>query len=142
MKICGECSRTYSPSSRHRKCPACRERVYKTKYNNHCSCGKLIQQGSRKCIQCSNKRNIGKYSGPYRYVTNQGYVYIRERNHPRAIKNNGLVFEHIIVMEKLLGRFLLPNENVIIKMVLKRTIDVKTLSYGLEVSRTVQGQEI
>lgn len=32
--------------------------------------------------------------------------------HPRARSNNGYVFEHILVMEKRLGRFLLKGENV------------------------------
>ena len=31
--------------------------------------------------------------------------------HPRAISGN-YVFEHIVVMERLLGRYLLPDENV------------------------------
>lgn len=112
MKKCSSCGKSFAPSSRHIKCPACRERDYKTRFNNLCACGKLIQQFSRSCIQCNNKRNIGKFYEPYRYITNQGYVYIRERDHPRAIKNNGLVFEHILVMEEQLGRHLLPNENV------------------------------
>lgn len=112
MKQCLICKKSFIPSSRHIKCSACREKEYKEKYNKRCSCGKLIQQGSKNCITCNNKENTGKYSGAYRYITNQGYVYVREREHPRAVKNNGLVFEHILVMEKRLGRYLLPNENV------------------------------
>ena len=33
------------------------------------------------------------------------------RDHPRAT-NNGYVFEHILVMEGVLGRFLVPGETV------------------------------
>jgi hypothetical protein len=32
--------------------------------------------------------------------------------HPRAGNNGSYVFEHILVMEELLGRYLLPGENV------------------------------
>jgi hypothetical protein len=33
--------------------------------------------------------------------------------HPRALTGNGrYVFEHILVMEEMLGRYLLPNESV------------------------------
>lgn len=35
----------------------------------------------------------------------------RAPGHPRARKTN-YVFEHILVMEERLGRFLLPDENV------------------------------
>ena len=43
----------------------------------------------------------------------RGYVHILSPNHPR-VKNrkNQYVQEHILVMEKIIGRFLLPNETV------------------------------
>lgn len=37
---------------------------------------------------------------------------VRVPDHPRATKSYKYVFEHILVMEKKLGRFLLPGENV------------------------------
>lgn len=37
---------------------------------------------------------------------------IRVPEHPRSKSNNGYVFEHILVMEDLLGRNLLPGENI------------------------------
>lgn len=40
-----------------------------------------------------------------------GYVLIRQPGHPRATRQ-GYVFEHIVVMEQLLGRFLVDGENV------------------------------
>jgi hypothetical protein len=40
-----------------------------------------------------------------------GYVMLWAPNHPRA-RSNPYVFEHILVMEKVLGRYLLPDENV------------------------------
>ena len=36
---------------------------------------------------------------------------LRKRDHPRA-KTNGYVFEHIVVMESMLGRPMLPDESV------------------------------
>jgi hypothetical protein len=36
---------------------------------------------------------------------------VRLRGHPRA-KTNGYVFEHIVVMESMLGRPMLPDESV------------------------------
>jgi len=74
-------------------------------------CGELIQQLSNNCITCHNKQKLGKYR-KYRYVTTGGYIYVRQNGHPRSDKNKGLVFEHIVVMEKRLGRYLLPNEQV------------------------------
>ena len=42
-----------------------------------------------------------------------GYVYAYCKDHPRARKPRcTMVFEHILVMEKSLGRYLLPNEVV------------------------------
>lgn len=41
----------------------------------------------------------------------QGYVLVYMKTHPRA-KKNGYVREHTVVMEKMLGRYLLPGENV------------------------------
>jgi hypothetical protein len=36
---------------------------------------------------------------------------VRVQNHPRS-RGNGYVFEHILVMEDILGRYLLPDETV------------------------------
>lgn len=41
-----------------------------------------------------------------------GYVLIKSDGHPRAKKSGGYVREHILVVEKLLGRSLLPDEVV------------------------------
>jgi hypothetical protein len=46
-----------------------------------------------------------------RTITWHGYVKVKAEGHPRADKI-GYVFEHIIVMEKFLGRYLERNEQV------------------------------
>lgn len=46
-----------------------------------------------------------------RYVQSEGYVMVRAPEHPRA-HPGGYVFEHILVAERALGRFLAPPEEV------------------------------
>jgi hypothetical protein len=41
-----------------------------------------------------------------------GYVMVHAPNHPRARTANPYVFEHILVMEPVLGRYLHPDESV------------------------------
>ena len=43
-----------------------------------------------------------------KYKNSRGYVYIWNPNHPYS-NNEGYVFEHRLVMEKHIGRFLIPN---------------------------------
>jgi hypothetical protein len=47
-----------------------------------------------------------------RIRTKSGYIMIRTLDHPRAGRNNGYVFEHILVMEDILGRQLEDGETV------------------------------
>lgn len=67
------------------------------------------------CRQCWLKKPS---SGANRYnwkggrsVKKNGYVMILAKKHPYA-KSNGYVFEHRLVMEKHLGRYLVPGEEV------------------------------
>ncbi len=48
----------------------------------------------------------GRYIEP-----EKGYVMVRMPSHPRA-RMNGYVLEHILVAEKMMGRSLLPGEEV------------------------------
>lgn len=41
-----------------------------------------------------------------------GYVLVWAPDHPRAASGSRYVFEHILVMEKMLGRYMLPGESV------------------------------
>ena len=46
-----------------------------------------------------------------RYKDKDGYIHILSSNHPYANKN-GYVFEHRLVVEKYIGRYLTPKEQV------------------------------
>lgn len=53
----------------------------------------------------------GHNRGVKRYVNSFGYVNLRGTNHPNQYRN-GIVQEHTVVMAHVIGRPLLPGENV------------------------------
>lgn len=112
MKTCRTCEREYNPSSRHKDCPACRA----TKSKTPCiDCGKPCGRVYSRCGTCLGIKQTGEASPSWkggRIKHKAGYVMIRVPEHPRSKSNNGYVFEHILVMEDLLGRNLLPGENI------------------------------
>jgi len=117
MRVCLNCQKEYKPSSRHKICPACRGRLSK----NSCACGSLKRRVSPTCIACSIKFRVGdeRFKGSAsanwkggRIVQN-GYVKLSSpEHHPRVPKSDRYIFEHILVMEAKIGRYLLPGENV------------------------------
>jgi hypothetical protein len=46
-----------------------------------------------------------------RYKSSKGYIYVYQPKHPLA-NHDGYVFEHRLVVEKYLGRYLTPKERV------------------------------
>lgn len=70
------------------------------------------------CLLCAAKNIPRKYrkgesSSQWkggRRTTPKGYVMVRQPNHPKA--QNGYIQEHRLIMEKHLGRYLLPKETV------------------------------
>lgn len=68
---------------------------------------------STRCNACTDRSgaNGGNWKGG-RIKHKAGYIMIRIPEHPRSHANSGYVFEHILVMENHLGRFLVPGENV------------------------------
>ena len=104
-RICAECGREFKPSSGHLRCPACRSR-------DLCACGAPKQAKSATCAEC--RTVAGSSNGHWkggRTRHKAGYIMLRVPGHPRA-KNGGYVFEHILVMEDMLGRYLYPEETV------------------------------
>ena len=108
-RTCRECGRVFTPSSGHLSCPACRFRA--TGYD-YCACGLPKQKKSQTCTRCivqAGSANRNWRGG--RTYHRKGYVLVKTRDHPKATEN-GYTFEHILVMEALLGRFLVPGETV------------------------------
>lgn len=58
------------------------------------------------------KRGEDHYAWKGRTVDKDGYVLIHLKGHPNARKHTHYVFEHRLVMEEALGRFLEPHEVV------------------------------
>ena len=108
-KTCAGCRKKFRPSSRHRYCPACRS----SRAKKPCpQCGKPRQQRSATCSSCcprSGPRSGSWKGGRPRHT--DGYVYVKVPAHPRA-NSRGYIFEHIVNLEKKIGRCLLPGENV------------------------------
>ena len=101
---CTQCGRLFWPSSRHRRCPACRSR-------DLCACGNEKQNKSATCKSC--RTDVGEANGNWkggRTRHKAGYVMVRVPDHPRA--SLGYVFEHILVAEELIGRYLVEGESV------------------------------
>ena len=109
MRTCRTCKKEFKPSSNHKDCPSCR--YYRTKTVTCIICKETIHSTKFKnCITCTNK--IRPDYGTGRYVKN-GYIMVFSGEHPRAANRKiKYLFEHIIIMEKHLGRYLKPDENV------------------------------
>lgn len=67
----------------------------------------------REDVKWSEKSNLGASNpnfGGGKYIDDKGYVRVLLPDHPRNIK--GYVYEHRLLMEKYLGRYLEPWETV------------------------------
>lgn len=64
---------------------------------------------NQKCVQYV--KSVASTIANKPYLGEDGYLYQSCRWHPRS-GVNGAISEHILVMERKLGRFLLPGENV------------------------------
>ena len=81
------------------------------KYKKPCGlCGNMMQRKSKLCRSCfleSKQYPISKI----KHLSKNGYFYVYFRKHPHSDKE-GRIFEHRLIMEQKLGRYLYPFENV------------------------------
>lgn len=95
------------------------ERVMDGKSNTRwlclCSCGNNTVAVSGN-LKSGKHKSCGCYRGgetswnTVEKTYKNGYVFVKATNHPRA--HQGRVREHILVMEKYLGRYLTEKENI------------------------------
>lgn len=139
-KFCSrECAAKWGRPLRQRACEHC-ESTFETRTMTKRFCSRVCMIAARRekrrlvCPQCGRgfgtadrrqrfcsvrcarlgTRNSGDRAHNWKggRVNHFGYVRVRAPGHPRASKKNPYVLEHILVMERVLGRHLLPNERV------------------------------
>lgn len=94
---------------RYRVCRICRDGGY-----DECpDCGKDKRPRSKRCAECNRKLKGADHAAwkGGRVLDSKGYVKIWCPDHPNAL-NSRYVWEHRLVMERILGRYILPGENV------------------------------
>lgn len=103
-----------------------RDKCGGAKWECLCDCGNIVTvrsndlqrvQGTKSCgclqaeIQSPGALNANWKGGRSKHKTN-GYIFLSgHKGHPRA-NVNGQVAEHVIVMERIIGRYLLTGETV------------------------------
>ena len=102
-KVCPRCKKVFKPSNGdgHVLCLACK---YVTKKHPCLECGKSIGGTHVRCVRCNNIKKNNACAGITYHK--KGYVMelTRDPSRPRY------VFQHILVMERHLGRPLLKTE--------------------------------
>lgn len=88
-----------------------------TRWRCLCECGNetLVYQpnlNSGRIVSCGCKRAGDAAGRRMEKTVMGGYVFVKSPDHPRANPNSGRVREHILVMESVLGRYLIPGEEV------------------------------
>lgn len=71
--------------------------------------GSYAKRNKETSVRMTGNRYAFK-RGFYRHA--QGYWLVLKKDHPRAKQNRGYVKRCVLVMEKLIGRYLLPGETV------------------------------
>ena len=127
-RICKTCGRRFMPSSRHKDCPRCRYHLRKSP----CPiCGRLSSPDYILCKECSRKQQHGEMNGNWKggevYET-KGYKMIWSPLHPKAEnRKSKYIFEHTLIMEQHIGRYLKDKEHVHHKNGIKRDNRIENL---------------
>ena len=108
-----------------------------------CECGNIVElttsrlknQKSCGCLKVSHKNYIRRTN----LKQKDGYTLTHLPSHPRSNKS-GMVFSHIIIMEKHLNRYLLPEETVHHKNSIRDDNRIENLE--LWASRHPKGQRV
>lgn len=112
MRKCSSCKGGHNLKNGYKTCPKC---ITKRKEKQCDRCKKTVWKDSKLCLKCLGKKQTGKGSPTWKggkIKHKKGYVLKMAKDHPRSKSNNGYVFEHILVMEKKLGRYLVKGENI------------------------------
>lgn len=112
------------------------------RYKKPCGfCGALMQRKSNLCRNCFLESKQYPKS-KVKHLTKDGYLYVYFRKHPNSDKS-GRVFEHRLIMEKKLGRYLFPFENVHHKNGIKSDNRVENLELWIKVQPSgVRAQDV
>lgn len=107
MRKCSDCGGVFASRSRHGRCSKCRVK------KKACACGATIRVKSQNCRGCANRakapraRRVGAL---YKIVKSRGYVYVAVRDDESS--EIRMRPEHVLVMERILGRPLIRGETV------------------------------
>lgn len=95
------------------QCEKCGKQITKNaKWCNKCAPRKLTKKGRENLRKSKLGRNNPQYGKiRNRKIVRQGYIYLYKPEHPNCSKQ-GYIAEHRIVVEKILGRYLIKTEVV------------------------------
>lgn len=109
VRICVTCGTPFRTVAYNRECSSC---INARRRHPCAGCGTPVDRRAKRCLRCAPVVTGGQRRGSGRYVNkSSGYAFIRVDDHPRA-GSNGYVREHVWVMEQMIGRYLLPGEEV------------------------------